>query len=135
MSILNVPEISTSDLRSAAWHADGAIRVRLAGSAESAAKPQLDSLLARVHSEAQRLDLREVVVDMRELEFMNSSCFKAFVSWAGMAEQLEQAIQYKIRIVSDETKLWQRRSLAALACFAAEIIRIETKTKTETETS
>lgn len=126
MSTLQVPQISTTDLRSVASHGDGSIRICLIGSAESAAKLDLDALLTGVHSEAQRLDLREVVVDMRELEFMNSSCFKAFVSWAGLAEELEQSRQYKIRIVSDRSKHWQRRSLAALACFAADLIRVET---------
>jgi hypothetical protein len=125
MSALDVPEIRTGDLSSESSHADGAIRIRLVGSAESASKPHLDALLVRVHAEAQRLALHEVVVDVRALDFMNSSCFKAFVTWAGLAEELEHERQYKIRIVSDESKHWQRRSLTALACFAAELIRVE----------
>jgi len=33
--------------------------------------------------------------------------------------------QYRIRFLSNPSILWQRRSLHALSCFAAELITIE----------
>ena len=126
MTMLDLPEINTAELRSESSLAAHAIQVRLAGSAESFAKTDLDALLKGVHEEALRREIREVVVDMRELEFMNSSCFKAFVSWIGHDEELDPTLQYKIRILSHQAKHWQKRSLGALACFAADLIRVET---------
>jgi hypothetical protein len=64
------------------------------------------------------------VVDFRAFDFMNSSCFKAFVTWIGLVQELESG-QYKIRFLSDEGKHWQRRSLDALRCFAVDLIQIE----------
>ena len=102
------------------------MNVRLVGSAESVVMGALGKMLGKVHGEAIRLEVREVTVDMRELEFMNSSCFKAFVSWLGELQNLDPGRQYRIRFLSDEQKHWQRRSLGALSCFAVDLIQIDT---------
>jgi hypothetical protein len=63
---------------------------------------------------------------MRELEFMNSSCLKAFVSWIAKLEDVEDPqAQYRIRFLSDATKLWQRRSLGALTCIDADRLQVD----------
>jgi hypothetical protein len=56
---------------------------------------------------------------------MNSSCFKAFVSWLGVLQDVDRVRQYRIRFLSDDQKHWQRRSLSALCCFAVDLVRIE----------
>ena len=101
------------------------MKVRFAGSADSRAMEPIDTLLKGLHDEVQRLSSPEVTVDFREFDFMNSSCFKAFVSWIGRVQDLDEAKQYRIRFLSDEGKHWQRRSLDALRCFAVDLIRIE----------
>jgi hypothetical protein len=123
---IDVPVIFTDDLQSEATYAPPAVSVRLVGSAESVAMAQLGHLLGKLHGEALRLAVREVTIDMRDLEFMNSSCFKAFVSWLGELQELAPGRQYRIRFLSDEQKHWQRRSLGALSCFAVDLIQIET---------
>ncbi len=125
MNAAGLPTIATPELRADASVDEGAVRVVFSGSAESAAKEALDGLLHALHSEALRTGIREVVVDVRDLEFMNSSCFKSFVFWLREAQEVDTAKQYKIRLLSDDAKHWQRRSLAALACFAADLVRIE----------
>jgi anti-anti-sigma regulatory factor len=84
----------------------------------------IGALLTRLHDEAQRLGVPEVVIDFREFDFMNSSCFKAFVTWIGNVQESEK--QYRIRFLSDVNKHWQLRSLEALRCFAVDLIRVET---------
>ena len=86
----------------------------------------IDSLLKALHEEALRLQVREVTIDLTQLEFMNSSCFKAFVTWIGNLQDLESPKQYSIVFKSDDNKHWQRRSLEALSCFAVDLIRVET---------
>jgi hypothetical protein len=125
-TMLDVPSIDTDQLRSEATYAPPAVNVRLVGSAESVAMASLGQLLGKLHGEALRLAVREVTVDLRELEFMNSSCFKAFVSWLAVIQDLEPNKQYKIRFLSDEHKHWQRRSLGALSCFAVDLIQVDT---------
>jgi hypothetical protein len=48
----------------------------------------------------------------------------SFVSWIGEVSDLT-AGQYRIRFLSNPSILWQRRSLHALSCFAAELVTIE----------
>jgi hypothetical protein len=67
----------------------------------------------------------EVVVDFRTLDFMNSSCFKAFLDWIARIQELPYDQVYKIRFLSTESILWQRRSLRALQCFAPKLIELE----------
>jgi hypothetical protein len=80
----------------------------------------------KLHKEAVRLSASKVIVDFRELEFMNSSCFKIFVAWLAQVRDLEATQQYRIHLLSNPNLLWQRRSLAALSCFAVDLVAIET---------
>ncbi|MDC3955903.1 hypothetical protein [Polyangium jinanense] len=123
---------ATSDLSvslrdfSASVRAEGrSLVVCLSGNADMAAKDSLDSLLPRVHAEALRMSATEVQVDFRQLEFMNSSCFKSFVSWISELGELERSQEYKIRLLSNPEMHWQRRSLHALRCFAVDLITVE----------
>jgi hypothetical protein len=121
-----VPVIKTADLRSETSFEGSGVLLKLFGSAESEAMAALDDLLIKVHARAVEGGVREVTIDMRNLEFMNSSCFKAFVSWIGEVQDLETQRQYRIRFLSDDQKHWQRRSLGALSCFAVDLIQVET---------
>jgi anti-anti-sigma factor len=106
--------------------ADDAIVVQLAGTADTAVREQLEEFFTQLHAEAVRLAQPAVVVDVRELEFMNSSCLKVFVAWLAQLRELQGPAQYKVRFRSNPNLLWQRRSLAALSCFAIDLVTIET---------
>lgn len=84
-------------------------------------------MLTRVHEEALRRGVSEVAVDFRQCDFVNSSCFKAFVVWLEQIQELAPPQQYKLRFFSNDTKSWQRRSLGALSCFAVDLVSIESK--------
>jgi hypothetical protein len=103
-----------------------ALVLRLTGNADMAAKEGLDALLPRLHEEALAIEATDVSVDFRELEFMNSSCFKSFVTWISDVSELSPDKQYRIRLLSKPEMHWQRRSLHALRCFAVDLISIET---------
>ena len=101
------------------------IHVNLTGTADLTVKSQLDHFLRNVHNEAQRCLAEEVTVDVRELEFMNSSCLKCFVWWISTVQEEPGTGKYRIVFVSSPSIYWQRRSLNALACLANEIISIQ----------
>ena len=101
------------------------IHVNLTGTADLTVKSQLDHFLRDVHTEAQRCLAEEVTVDMRQLEFMNSSCLKCFVWWVSTVQEEPSEGKYRIVFVSSPSVYWQRRSLNALACLANEIISIQ----------
>jgi hypothetical protein len=114
------------DFSASASHEGETLVLRLAGNADMSAKESIDGLLPRVHTEARGLGVAEVAVDFRDLEFMNSSCFKSFVTWISDVQELEVAKQYRIRFLSKPEMHWQRRSLHALRCFAVDLITVET---------
>jgi hypothetical protein len=105
---------------------DNTLSVLFAGTADSLSRSELETFVKQLHSEAVRLAVPTVAIDLRELEFMNSSCFKVFVSWLAQLRDLEASQQYRIKIRSNPSLLWQRRSLAALSCFAVDLVTIET---------
>jgi hypothetical protein len=126
MTTFDIPDIHSAELRSeVSSDLPTLLQLRLVGTAESDAMGLLGPLLKKVHAEALGHHVREVTVDLRDLEFMNSSCFKVFVSWVGELEDVAPERQYRIRFLSDENKHWQGRSLGALMCFATHLICIE----------
>jgi len=122
----NLPAIEVTELRASTSASGERLTVALDGTADLRAQEQLGNFLQEVDRCARARKTPEVIVDFRKLEFMNSSCFKAFVSWIGRLQELEANEQYKIRFLSDQRMLWQRRSLHALSCFAVDLITIET---------
>ena len=124
-AVPNLPDISSSTFSASSTFEDHALSVRFTGNADLSARNALELLLPRVHSEALRIRTPEVVIDFTGLEFMNSSCFRSFVSWLSDVQDLPRHQQYRIRLISNSAMLWQRRSLHALKAFADELIRIE----------
>ena len=123
---LDLPS-STGPLLKVEGHVDGkALLLKFVGEADVEAKPEIDVVVKTIHEEALRLQAERVEVDLRQLEFMNSSCFKVFVSWLGNVQDLDPGKQYRIHLVSNPNLHWQRRSLAALSCFAVDLVTITT---------
>lgn len=116
--------VTGADFSGRAEHQDAAIRAWLTGNADHLAIDAVEKLLAGVHAEAERLRVTEAVVDLRQLEFMSSSCFKVFVNWISNIVELECERRYKVQFVSNPKLHWQKRSLHSLRCFASDVISI-----------
>lgn len=98
--------------------------VNFSGNGDMTAVEPLGRYLKKVHVEATSLRLGEVKFDFRDLYFMNSSCFKAFVTWIDQASRVEEH-GYGIRFLTNPRLHWQRRSLEALRCLAPKVVRVE----------
>ena len=120
-----VETMKENDFTADASTSERRIQVSLTGTADLTVKTQLDRFLRNVHSEAQRCLAEEVTVDVRQLEFMNSSCLKCFVWWISTVHEQPGEGKYRIVFVSSPSVYWQRRSLNALACLANDIITIQ----------
>jgi anti-anti-sigma factor len=114
------------DFSADAGAAGGALTITLTGNADLNVRAELERFMVAVHEEALRTGAQEVVVDLRELEFMNSSCLKSFVWWISSVQALGSGHQYRITFVSSPAMYWQRRSLTALAGLATEIVSVAT---------
>ena len=104
---------------------DDAVLVRFAGTADMEATPVLEGYLKKLHAEVQSAGVRLVVFDIAELDFMNSSSFKCFVSWIGNITKMPAADRYDVRFVSNPQLQWQRRSLEALHRSAPDVVTLE----------
>ena len=102
----------------------GDIVVRFRGNAEMNAERYLPDFLAAVHGAAVREQVAHVRVDLTELAFMNSSCFKDFIVWLEKLRESPGERQYRVAFLSSAKQHWQRRSLQALSCFAKDHVTI-----------
>jgi hypothetical protein len=85
----------------------------------------LNPFVDAVHGELSRLGQRRIRVDLRELEFCNSSGFKSFIHWIQRIQQLPAGDRYKLRFVSSPARKWQRTSLLALSCYGVDLVATE----------
>jgi hypothetical protein len=91
--------------------------VRLAGTADLTAKQQLDRLLCEVHGQMTRTGGTQVNVDVSGVEFMNSACLKAFVTWVTTVHAMEEG-RYQITFLFKPDVWWQRRSLGPIVAIS-----------------
>jgi hypothetical protein len=98
---------------------------RVAGVAELSVRERLAGYLQELHARAAAEGVKQVVMDLGQLEFMNAACFRAFVSWIQELQELPHTRQYLIRFRSNRDLPWQRRSINALKCFATDLISVE----------
>jgi len=121
---VEVISVTGDDFAGAAQREGPTITAWVKGNADYAALDAVEMLLARIHAAAVTNKTGEVVIDLRQLEFMNSSCFKSFVTWINDIQELEPTSQYKVKFLSNPNLHWQKRSLHSLRCFAVELISI-----------
>jgi hypothetical protein len=120
-----VPTVAQAGFELATTIDDGTLVVRLSGNADMNVQLTLSAALRQVHAEALRLGVSEVICDFADLYFMNSSCFKAFVTWVTHLIAVSPNKQYRIRVRSNRQLAWQRRSVEALRCLADKVVIVE----------
>ena len=114
----------SGELRATACIDGASLLVKLEGHADLRTKAVLDDMLGRVHSVALEKKSPEVQLDLRSLEFMNSSCIKSLVTWIGDAQDAAPSGAYAITLLGSSGVHWQTRSLEALSGLA-DIVRID----------
>lgn len=103
---------------------DGQIQIELSGTADHAVIAGIEAFLVNVHEVAAANAVRRATVDVRALEFMNSSCFKSFVTWIAAIQELPHDAKYHVEFWSNPSLPWQKRSLHTLQCFATDLITV-----------
>lgn len=117
--------VALADFNAEAVTNGGHARITMTGNADLRVKDELERFLEQVHTRVEASGERELAVDLRSLEFMNSTCFKSLLTWIGRIQSLAEDKRYRLRILSNPEMYWQRRSLHALRCFATDLITVE----------
>ena len=120
----NIPDVVQPGFAFRATPGAAGPELHLTGSADARATSELEEFLRRVHAEARRREASEVVVDLSGCRFMNSSCFKAFLGWLTAIADLAPDARYRLRFAWDGSSYWQRRGLAALKAYAADLVQL-----------
>ncbi|HEY7374175.1 MAG TPA: hypothetical protein VIF57_18580 [Polyangia bacterium] len=120
-----IAPVEAAEFKAAGERDDARLCIRLRGHADVGAKSALDGFVAEVDRQASADWVDEVVVDLRRLDFMNSSCLKTLVTWLNNVRQRPADEQYPIRFLRDQDAYWQERSLDALKAFAPGIVSVE----------
>jgi hypothetical protein len=94
------------------------------GNADGRVDQELEAFLGRVHASILKSPAATAIADIRELEFMNSSCFKGFITWIVQVRRMDPATRYHIHFVSTTKYPWQKRSLHAISYFGGDLIKI-----------
>jgi len=97
--------------------------VRLTGNGDAAAAQPLDDYLVKLHEQLRSQKSAGVLVDVTQLDFMNSSCIKAFASWIHDVDTSEAP--YSVRLRFNPGLRWQKRTLEALTRLAPRIVQLE----------
>ena len=100
-------------------------RVRFAGTGEAEGAAVLDRFLGVLHQQVLARELREISIELEELEFINSSCLKAMVAWIYKVDT--EGRPYKIRLLRDASLHWQRTSIATLQRLAPDVVIVQEK--------
>ena len=85
----------------------------------------LNPFVDAVHGELSKLGQRRIRVDLRELEFCNSSGFKSFIHWIERIGALPERQRYSLHFLSNPARKWQRTSLLALSCYGVNSVSME----------
>ena len=101
------------------------LTLHLSGQADPRTNARIDAFLLAADRDSVAAGVREVVVDFRKLEFMNSSCLKSLVTWLRKLQERPAEQRYIIRFLHDPESHWQIRSFSALAAFGRGFLRIE----------
>jgi hypothetical protein len=123
MATLQITPVDQATFQADALLEGTEIFVRFSGTADLTAKALMDTFLVAVHEEATRIYITKVNVDVSGLEFINSSCLMAIVSWITGVQAM--ARRYQISFHFKSIRDWHRRSLAVLTQLGAGVVSVQ----------
>jgi hypothetical protein len=84
------------------------------------AQAELRRYLSQLHGQIERSRVGTFIVDIRGLDFVNSSAIRVFVDWISGA----QAANYKIVFWIDRSVTWHRLSFSVLKSLAPRAVEV-----------
>ena len=122
---MTVPRISSrakSELSLTTEVSGDSLVATMAGDGDATSMDTLSAYLKNVDRQAIDNNVKSVVLDFQELEFMNTSCFRLLVSWiAGVGRSKDS--DYHVTFRGNPSLCWQRRGIDALRSLALQAAR------------
>jgi anti-anti-sigma factor len=102
-----------------------ALLVTLCGNADMDVHDELRAFLDDLHEGAKANGVKELVFDLKELYFMNSSCLSTFLRLINRMVASRASHAYGLRFRTNQNLGWQRRNLQAIRAYAEELVSVE----------
>ena len=99
---------------------EGRLRVKVSGTVEMREPGEmLNPYWNMIDEETRRQGIKRVEVDLRDLNFMNSSGILTLVRWI---TKLKTSAAYRLVLRYDRNVTWQRSSIPTLAKLAPDVV-------------
>ncbi len=85
----------------------------------------MQPFFAEVHENILKNGIKSIEVDIKELNFLNSSGIKELVAWIMKLESVPAAEQYKIKFLCNKDLLWQESSISTILFLNPDMISQE----------
>ncbi len=125
MSDVGIAEVRGVALTITPAMEEGRVVVQLQGNADMDGHTLLVDFLQKIHAHTKRGKTTEVVIDIRGLYFMNSSCLNALIRWINNVRSMPLDARHRITFLSNSKLPWQAKSLRSIKCFADELIVVQ----------
>ena len=125
MTATALEPIDESEFRAQGQFEDNRLSVYLWGNADHRGTTLIDAFLSAADRESVAAGVKEVVVDFRQLMFMNSACLKSLVTWLRRVQERPPERQYAIRFLQEPEAHWQVRSFSALTAIGRGVLTVE----------
>ena len=79
----------------------------------------------KVHAAAEASGVAQVIIDVTELQFMNSSAIRVFIDWVQWVKGSKSP--YKMRFITDRTITWQRSTFSAVQALGTGHVSVEAR--------
>ena len=80
-------------------------------------------LIDEIHRQANARELKEIVLDLRPLEYANAAAWKCIVYWVRLLKDPSPS-PYKLHLMADEKHRWQQVGMTALRVFGEKRLEI-----------
>lgn len=121
-----IQDISTAALVTETSFQGSAVAVRAVGCADSATLADLTDYLAHLDRVAREENAEEIILDVRDIDFVSASCMRALVAWLGEVTR-GGGPGCGARFVLDARKPLLRRSLERLAALNGSRVEIDSR--------
>lgn len=99
------------------------VGIRLKGTFDMTATPDLSLFLVSIESEVKRLQFRDVVIDVVEVYYLGSSCIKSFVALIEGMKKFD--FHPRTRVLINPRLDWHERTFSILARLAPALVSLE----------
>jgi len=122
---MTVPAIQLDGFSATGAGSSGRVLVEMKGNADMLVQEHLRAFCDAIGAAARRARAVEVVFDIRELYFMNSSCLSLLLRFINGVSEADPGSRFTIRFRSNPNLRWQQKSLSALRAYAEELVIVE----------